>query len=342
MNFLVTGSAGFIGFHVSKLLLAQGNIVIGIDNLNEYYDVNLKNTRLNILKEYLNFSFIKVNLANTNLINKIFKKYNFQRVIHLGAQAGVRYSIDNPYAYIDSNLLGFFNILEGCKNHKIEHLVYASSSSVYGFHDTKIHNLSIDNVSNYPLSLYAATKRSNELIAHTYSYIYNLPTTGLRFFSVYGPFGRPDMAIFKFTKLIIEGKCIDVYNNGNMKRDFTYIDDVVNIVSLLQNFIPKKNYDLSKAKQLLFNNTKTETVAPYSIYNVGCGKAVNLIKCINILEKELKITAKKNMLPMQPGDMLETRSNNDTLHEIIGDKSFINIEKGIQKFIAWYKNFYNI
>jgi UDP-glucuronate 4-epimerase len=314
---LVTGAAGFIGHALSKKLTEMKCQVVGIDNLNDYYDVKLKKDRLNQLKGKPNFKFIKLDLANRKAMEHLFKKEKFEIVINLAAQAGVRYSLKNPYAYGDSNLIGFLNVLEGCRNNKIKHLIFASSSSVYGL-NKKMPFSEKDNVDE-PISLYAATKKSNELMAHAYSKLYKIPSTGLRFFTVYGPFGRPDMAYFSFTKAIREGKSIDVFNNGKLKRDFTYIDDIVDAIIKLIDKIPESNY---------------------KIYNIGNNKPVELMRFIEIIEKETGKKAIKNMLPMQPGDVLATYANINELKKAIGFVPKTSIEDGLKKFIKWYKDYY--
>jgi len=286
MNFLVTGAAGFIGFHVSQRLLAAGHQVVGIDNLNDYYDVNLKHARLNLIKADPGFTFIEMDLADRDAMASLFDQQKFQRVIHLGAQAGVRYSIENPHAYADSNLTGHLNILEGCRHHKIEHLLYASSSSVYGL-NRKMPFSTEDSV-DHPVSLYAATKKANELMSHTYSHLYQLPTTGLRFFTVYGPWGRPDMALFKFTRAMIAGEAIDVYNQGQMKRDFTYIDDIAEAIVRLQDVIPQQDDNWT-----VETGSPATSSAPYRVYNIGNSQPVTLMNYIEAIEKALGITAKE-------------------------------------------------
>ena len=341
---LITGSAGFIGFHLSKLLISEGYNVVGLDNINDYYDVNLKYGRLresgikkekieynNIVESELfpSYKFIKLNLEDQESINKLFEKEKFDYVVNLAAQAGVRYSLENPHAYINSNILGFTNILEACRHNSIKHLVYASSSSVYGLNKEMPFSTN-DNV-DHPISLYAASKKSNELMAHTYSYLFNLPTTGLRFFTVYGPWGRPDMALFLFTKAILEGRPIDVYNHGNMQRDFTYIDDIVEgIVRVLKNKPTKKD-----------KITEPSTsVAPYKIYNIGNSSPVMLMDFIDAIEKSLGIKAQKNLLPIQPGDVERTWANVDDLISDLDYKPETDIKIGVEKFINWYKEFY--
>ncbi|MHA6311518.1 NAD-dependent epimerase [Pantoea sp. S-LA4] len=335
MNFLVTGAAGFIGFHVSQRLLAAGHQVVGIDNLNDYYDVNLKHARLNLIKPDPAFSFIEMDLADRDAMASLFQQHSFQRVIHLGAQAGVRYSIENPHAYADANLIGHLNILEGCRHHKIEHLLYASSSSVYGL-NRKMPFSTEDSV-DHPVSLYAATKKANELMSHTYSHLYQLPTTGLRFFTVYGPWGRPDMALFKFTRAMIAGEAIDVYNQGQMKRDFTYIDDIAEAIVRLQDVIPEAD-----EKWTVENGSPATSSAPYRVYNIGNSQPVTLMSYIEAIEKALGITAIKNLMPMQPGDVLETSADTEALFKAIGFKPQTSVEEGVKRFVDWYRDFYQV
>jgi len=335
MNFLVTGAAGFIGFHVSQRLLAAGHQVVGIDNLNDYYDVNLKHARLNLIKANPGFTFIEMDLADRDAMASLFGQNRFQRVIHLGAQAGVRYSIENPHAYADANLIGHLNILEGCRHHKIEHLLYASSSSVYGL-NRKMPFSTEDSV-DHPVSLYAATKKANELMSHTYSHLYQLPTTGLRFFTVYGPWGRPDMALFKFTRAMIAGEAIDVYNQGQMKRDFTYIDDIAEAIVRLQDVIPQKGDHWT-----VETGSPATSSAPYRVYNIGNSQPVTLMSYIEAIEKALGITANKNLMPMQPGDVLETSADTSALFEAIGFKPQTGVEEGVKKFVDWYRDFYSV
>lgn len=335
MNFLVTGAAGFIGFHVSQRLLAAGHQVVGIDNLNDYYDVNLKHARLNLIKADPGFTFIEMDLADRDAMASLFDQQKFQRVIHLGAQAGVRYSIENPHAYADSNLTGHLNILEGCRHHKIEHLLYASSSSVYGL-NRKMPFSTEDSV-DHPVSLYAATKKANELMSHTYSHLYQLPTTGLRFFTVYGPWGRPDMALFKFTRAMIAGEAIDVYNQGQMKRDFTYIDDIAEAIVRLQDVIPQQDDNWT-----VETGSPATSSAPYRVYNIGNSQPVTLMNYIEAIEKALGITAKKNLMPMQPGDVLETSADTEALFKAIGFKPQTGVEEGVKNFVDWYRNFYRV
>lgn len=335
MNFLVTGAAGFIGFHVSQRLLAAGHQVVGIDNLNDYYDVNLKHARLNLIKSDPAFTFIEMDLADRDAIASLFKQQQFQRVIHLGAQAGVRYSIENPHAYADANLIGHLNILEGCRHHKIEHLLYASSSSVYGL-NRKMPFSTEDSV-DHPVSLYAATKKANELMSHTYSHLYQLPTTGLRFFTVYGPWGRPDMALFKFTRAMIAGEAIDVYNQGQMKRDFTYIDDIAEAIVRLQDVIPQADENWTVEA-----GSPATSSAPYRVYNIGNSQPVTLINYIEAIEKALGVTAVKNLMPMQPGDVLETSADTEALFKAIGFKPQTGVEEGVKRFVDWYRDFYQV
>lgn len=333
MKYLVTGVAGFIGFHVAQKLCSSGHEVIGIDNLNDYYDVSLKESRLSLLAKLNNFRFNKIDLSDGVSVSKLFSLGGFQRVIHLAAQAGVRYSLDNPMAYADSNLTGHLNILEGCRHHNIEHLVYASSSSVYGL-NTNLPFSTSDSV-DHPVSLYAATKKANELMSHTYSHLYGIPTTGLRFFTVYGPWGRPDMALFKFTKAILEGREIDVYNNGNLSRDFTYIDDIVEGIIRIADVIPQQQPDWAPEQGSPANSS-----APYRIYNIGNGSPVKLLDFINSIEASLGIEAKKNMLPMQPGDVNATWAEMDDFFIATGYKPNVTVQTGIQRFVEWYKSYY--
>ncbi len=335
MKFLVTGAAGFIGFHVSERLLAAGHQVIGIDNLNDYYDVNLKQARLDLLAPHSSFRFDKIDLADRNAMAELFATEKFDRVIHLAAQAGVRYSIDNPHAYADSNLVGHLNVLEGCRHNKVGHLLYASSSSVYGL-NRKL-PFSTDDSVDHPISLYAATKKANELMSHTYSHLYGLPTTGLRFFTVYGPWGRPDMALFKFTRAIVEGKSIDVYNHGQMRRDFTYIDDIAEAIVRLQDVIPQADTEWTVEQ-----GSPATSSAPYRVYNIGNSNPVTLMDYITALETSLGKVAQKNMLPMQPGDVLETSADTQALYEVIGFKPQTAVNDGVQRFVDWYKAFYKV
>tara|TARA_B100001063_G_scaffold247373_1_gene293577 strand:+ start:18924 stop:19907 length:984 start_codon:yes stop_codon:yes gene_type:complete len=322
--YLVTGCAGFIGMHLTMSLLKKNKSVIGIDNMNNYYDVNLKKKRLLSLKKFKKFNFKKVDIKNLNSLKKIVKDYKIDYIINLAAQAGVRYSITNPETYFENNIKGFFNILEIAKSKKVKHLVYASSSSVYGASQKKIFKES-DNV-DQPISFYASSKRSNELMAHSYSYIYGIPVTGIRYFSVYGPWGRPDMSLFIFTKKILSGKSIDVFNKGKMKRDFTFIDDAVNATFKIIHKIPKINRD--------------NKICKFKIFNVGGGNTISLINYIKLIEKNLGIKAKKNLKGMQLGDVKATLSNNNNLKSSVKFNPKTNIKIGIKKFIDWYKSFY--
>ncbi|WP_318454226.1 NAD-dependent epimerase [Photobacterium leiognathi] len=332
MKYLVTGVAGFIGSAVTERLCAQGHQVVGIDNLNDYYDVSLKQARLARIA-HPNFTFIELDLADRDGIANLFAEQQFNRVIHLAAQAGVRYSIDNPLAYADSNLVGHLTILEGCRHNKVEHLVYASSSSVYGLNHKTPFNTA-DSV-DHPISLYAATKKSNELMAHTYSHLYGVPTTGLRFFTVYGPWGRPDMALFKFTNAIMEGKEIDVYNHGDMRRDFTYIDDIVEGVMRIQDVIPQPNADWT-----VETGSPATSSAPYRVYNIGHGSPVKLMDYIEALEESLGIEAKKNFMDMQPGDVYMTYADTEDLFKATGYKPQVKVKEGVKAFVDWYREYY--
>jgi UDP-glucuronate 4-epimerase len=326
MKVLVTGVAGFIGFHLAAALLERGDEVIGIDNLNNYYDPALKQLRLDEIAKHSNasnFEFIKLDIAKREIMEELFASHNFDVVVNLAAQAGVRYSLENPHAYVDSNLVGFVNILEGCRHSKVKHLVYASSSSVYGMNVK--HPFSTDDRVDYPISLYAATKKSNELMAHTYSHLYGIPTTGLRFFTVYGPFGRPDMAYYKFTKAILNGDPIDVYNNGVMKRDFTYIDDIVAGVVRVMGEVPAPH-----------ENKYSASKPPYRLYNIGNNNPVALGDFIAAIEGACGSKAKKNFLPMQPGDVPTTFADIDDLVNEVGFKPSTSITSGIDKFVNWY------
>jgi UDP-glucuronate 4-epimerase len=332
---LVTGAAGFIGFHLSQHLLDRGDEVIGLDNLNDYYDVLLKKDRLAQLQARPGFSFYKLDLADREGMAQLFAEHRFERVVNLAAQAGVRYSLKNPHVYADSNLVGFINILEGCRHSGVEHLVFASSSSVYGA-NTKIPFSVSDNV-DHQVSLYAATKKANELMAHTYSHLYGLPTTGLRFFTVYGPWGRPDMAYFLFTKAILAGQPIDVFNYGKMQRDFTYIDDVIEGVIRVLERVPQPSSTRSETELDPGNST-----APYKIYNIGNNQPNDLMHFIEVLEDCLGIKAKKNLLPMQPGDIPVTYADVDALIEDVGFKPNTPIDLGIEQFVKWYRSYYRI
>lgn len=330
---LVTGAAGFIGFSLAKRLLERGDEVVGIDNLNDYYDVNLKKARLAQLEGRQGFRFIKMSLEDREGILSLFKEERFDKAINLAAQAGVRYSLINPYSYIDSNIVGFTNLLEGCRHNGVKHFVFASSSSVYGA-NTKMPFSVHDNV-DHPVSLYAATKKANELMAHTYSHLYQLPCTGLRFFTVYGPWGRPDMALFLFTKAILEGKPIDVFNYGKMQRDFTYIDDIVEGVIRVADNIPQADLKWSGDKP-----DPGTSRAPYRIYNIGNNNPVELMRFIEVLEKALGKEAAKNLLPLQLGDVPATYADVDDLIRDVGFKPATSIEDGIKRFVEWYKDYF--
>ena len=332
---LITGCAGFIGFHLTRKVVMLGYQVIGVDNLNDYYDVSLKKTRLQLLNDLPGFTFRQLDLADQQGVARLFRENAFTCVINLAAQAGVRYSLINPHAYLESNMLGFLNILEGCRHQKTGHLIYASSSSVYGANKKMPFSVH-DNV-DHPLSLYAASKKSNELMAHTYSSLYDLPTTGLRFFTVYGPFGRPDMALFIFTKAILENKPIDVYNHGKMKRDFTYIDDIVESVARLIPKIPKPNPEWSG-----MNPDPSSSFAPYRLYNIGNNNPIELSRFIEIIEEKLGKKADKKFLPLQDGDVPENYANVDDLMREIDFKPSTPVETGIGKFIDWYLEYYQV
>ncbi|MGC1508131.1 NAD-dependent epimerase [Ketobacter sp. MCCC 1A13808] len=335
MKVLVTGAAGFIGSTLSHKLLDRGDEVIGLDNLNDYYDVSLKEARLKRLQDRNGFTFVKASLEDRSAVEQMFKKEQPQKVVNLAAQAGVRYSIINPYAYIEANVVGFINILENCRNNKVEHLVYASTSSVYGSNTNMPFSVH-DNV-DHPVSLYAATKKSNELMAHTYSHLFNLPTTGLRFFTVYGPWGRPDMALFLFTKAILEGKPIDVFNYGNHRRDFTYVDDIVEgVVRTLDNVaVPNPNWTGDKPDS-------ATSKGPYRLYNIGSNQPIELLRYIEVLEECLGKKAEKNLLPMQPGDVPDTYADVDDLVTDMGYRPDTPIETGVKNFVDWYKDFYQV
>ena len=333
MKILVTGCAGFIGFYVSKKLILEGHTVVGIDSINSYYDIKIKLDRLKILKTYeKKFAFKKINIKNCQYLEKIFKKHKFDQVINLAAQAGVRYSIANPKAYVESNLIGFFNILECCRQFKVKHLIYASTSSVYG-NNSPLPFLE-KNHADHPIQFYAATKRANELMAHSYSSLYNLPTTGLRFFTVYGPWGRPDMALFIFTKNILEGKKIDLFNYGDHIRDFTYIDDVVNPLVKLIKKIPKKNTKLRN------NRNPSKSFAPFNIFNIGNNNPKKLKEFVQEIEKKLGLKAKVILKKLQSGDVYETFADTTKLEKYVNYKSQTNLKLGISKFVDWYKWYY--
>jgi len=335
MKILVTGAAGFIGMAVALRLLARGDEVLGLDNLNDYYAVSLKNSRLSQLTSHANFRFIKMDVADRDGMAALFKAEAFDRVVHLAAQAGVRYSLQNPLAYIDSNLLGFANILEGCRHNQVAHLVYASSSSVYGG-NTKMPFSEHDNV-DHPASLYAATKKANELMAHSYSHLYKLPTTGLRFFTVYGPWGRPDMAPMLFTQAILEGRSIDVFNHGQMQRDFTYIDDIVEGVVRTVDHIATANPAYNSA-----DPDPSSSHAPYRIFNIGNSSPVPLLDFIGCIEQALGKTADKRLLPMQPGDVPATYANTDALNDWVGFSPDTPLQDGINRFVSWYRDYYRV
>jgi UDP-glucuronate 4-epimerase len=335
VRILVTGTAGFIGSTLSIRLLERGDEVIGVDNVNDYYDPALKEARLERLKKYENFTEVRISLEDKAAIDDAFTTYKPQKVVNLAAQAGVRYSLENPQAYIDANIVGFTNILEGCRHNKVEHLVYASSSSVYGANESMPFSVH-DNV-DHPVSLYAATKKANELMAHTYSHLFDLPTTGLRFFTVYGPWGRPDMALFMFTKNIIEGKPIDVFNYGKHKRDFTYIDDIVEgVIRTLDNVaVPSPDWTG-------MDPDPATSKAPYKIYNIGSNKPCELMRYIEIIEECVGKKAEMNMLPLQPGDVPATYADVDALIKDVDYKPNTSIEDGVAKFVEWYRDFYKV
>jgi UDP-glucuronate 4-epimerase len=335
VKILVTGAAGFIGMTASLRLLARGDEVVGLDNMNDYYEVSLKESRLKRLTALPGFRFVKLDVADRAGMEALFAAEKFDKVIHLAAQAGVRYSIQNPHAYVDSNLVGFINILEGCRHHQVQHLVYASSSSVYGG-NTKMPFSEHDSV-DHPVSLYAATKKANELMAHTYSHLYGLPTTGLRFFTVYGPWGRPDMALFLFTKAILEGRPIDVFNHGNMQRDFTYIDDIVEgVIRVLdRNATINAEYDPISADPATSNT-------PYRVFNIGNNNPVQLLDFIGAIEAALGMKAEKRLLPLQDGDVPATYANTDLLNDWVGFVPGTSVQEGVNRFIAWYREYYSI
>lgn len=335
MKMLVTGTAGFIGFHLAQALLSRGDEVIGVDNVNDYYDVSLKEARLAILNAFPGFTEVRIGLEDRTALNQAFSEHQPRRVVNLAAQAGVRYSLTNPHAYIDSNLAGFCNILEACRHHAVEHLVYASSSSVYGANTSMPFSVH-DNV-DHPVSLYAASKKANELMAHTYSHLYGLATTGLRFFTVYGPWGRPDMALFLFTKSILEGKPIDVFNYGKHQRDFTYIDDIVEGVIRTLDHVARPNEAWSGDRP-----DPGTSRAPYRIYNIGAHQPVELMRFIEVLEDCLGRKAQKNFLPMQKGDVPATYADVDDLMRDVGYLPKTPIETGIAKFVAWYRDYYHV
>jgi len=333
LKILVTGAAGFIGFHTTQKLLARGYEVVGLDNLNSYYDVTLKEARLSLLRQHTEFHFEHIDLADREPMAKLFAKERFARVVHLAAQAGVRYSLEAPHTYIDSNVVGTLNVLEGCRHNGVEHLVYASTSSVYGA-NTKM-PFSVHDIADHPVSLYAATKRANELMAHTYSWLFKIPTTGLRFFTVYGPWGRPDMALFTFTRNILDGKPIDVFNNGHHKRDFTYVDDIAEGVVRASERIaqPDPNWN-SKSPD------PSSSSAPFRVYNIGNNEPVQLMRYIEVIEECLGRTAQKNFLPMQPGDVPETFADIDDLVRDVGYRPATPIETGVRQFVDWFCQYY--
>jgi len=335
MTILVTGAAGFIGYHVAARLLARGDTVVGLDNLNTYYDVSLKEARLARLTTQPGFRFVKRDLADRTAMEEFFASERPQRVVHLAAQAGVRYSLENPHAYVDSNLVGFANVLEGCRRGGIEHLVYASSSSVYGG-NVRLPFSEHDNI-DHPVSLYAATKKANELMAHTYSHLFRLPTTGLRFFTVYGPWGRPDMALFLFTKAMLEGRPIDVFNHGNMVRDFTYIDDIVEGVLRVVDRPAEPSHDFDPARP-----DPGTSNAPYRVFNIGNSRPTPLAEYIEALEEVLGRRAERHLLPMQPGDVPATSANTDELNAWVGFTPDTPVREGVRRFVEWYRAFYKV
>ncbi|HET8712390.1 MAG TPA: NAD-dependent epimerase [Gemmatimonadales bacterium] len=335
MRVLVTGAAGFIGFHVANRLLDDGHEVVGLDSVNQYYDVRIKEARLALLQAHRKFEFVRAALTDPEAMNQLFDRCEFERVIHLAAQAGVRYSLERPDAYITSNILGFLQVLEECRYRKVPHLVYASSSSVYGA-STQM-PFSTRRGADHPLSMYGATKRSNELMAHSYSYLFGLPTTGLRFFTVYGPWGRPDMVLFKFTKAILEGRPINVFNHGHMRRDFTYIDDVVESVVRIMDVVPAPDEGWDSG-----NPDPSTSLAPYRLYNVGNQEPVDLLEIISLLEEQLGRTTHKNLLPMQPGDVAATHADVTTLQQVTGFTPRTSIRDGVLRFVEWYSSFYGI
>ncbi|CAM2826144.1 NAD-dependent epimerase [Vibrio mytili] len=332
MKYLVTGAAGFIGSATVKKLTALGHEVVGVDNLNDYYDVELKKARLETIQHPL-FRFVYLDISNQDAMSSLFEKEKFERVIHLAAQAGVRYSIENPHSYVESNVVGYLNVLEGCRNNQVQHLVYASSSSIYGLNN-KVPFSTLESA-DHPISLYAATKKSNELMAHCYSHLYQIPTTGLRFFTVYGAWGRPDMAPFIFTKKILEGQTVDINNHGDMWRDFTHITDVVEGIIRVANVIPVRN-----GQWLADQGSPANSSAPFAVYNLGHGEPIHLLDFIGGIEKELDIKAKKNFREMQPGDVYRTCADTEDFYAITGYRPTVSIQEGIAELVTWYKEFY--
>lgn len=335
MRILITGTAGFIGSSLSIQLLERGDEVVGVDNVNDYYDPSLKEARLARLKAYPNFTEVRISIEDRESMEKVFRQYKPQRVVNLAAQAGVRYSLENPHAYIDANIVGFTNILEGCRHNEVEHLVYASSSSVYGANESMPFSVH-DNV-DHPVSLYAASKKANELMAHTYSHLYQLPTAGLRFFTVYGPWGRPDMALFMFTRNIIEGKPIDVFNYGKHQRDFTYIDDIVEGVKRTLDKVAEPNPEWNGKKP-----DSATSKAPYRLYNIGSNNPCELLRYIEIIEDCVGKKAEKNLLPLQPGDVVATYADVDALIKDVDYQPSTPIEQGVENFVKWYRDFYKV
>jgi UDP-glucuronate 4-epimerase len=334
MKILVTGAAGFIGYHTTRRLLERGDEVVGLDNLNDYYDVSLKEARLRLLEPLPGFRFVRAALEDRPAMEKLFAEERFDTVVNLAAQAGVRYSLQNPQAYVDSNIVGFMNVLEGCRHNAVRHLVYASSSSVYGANTTV--PFSVHHGTDHPVSLYAATKKSNELMAHTYAHLFGLPTTGLRFFTVYGPWGRPDMAYFSFTRAILEGRPIDVFNHGRMQRDFTYIDDIVEGIVRVLGHIPQSDPAWDAA-----NPDPAASSAPYRLYNIGNHRPVELGHFIDVLEGCLGMEARRNMLPMQAGEVPVTCADVDDLKREVGFRPDTPIEEGLRRFVEWYQGYYH-
>jgi UDP-glucuronate 4-epimerase len=332
---LVTGAAGFIGYHVARKLLERGDQVVGLDNMNDYYDPSLKEARVVELEQLEGWTFVRLDLADREGMADLFERYAFDRVIHLAAQAGVRYSIENPHSYVDSNLVGFLNILEGCREQEVEHLTYASTSSVYGANTNM--PFSVHHNVDHPVSLYAATKKANELMAHSYSHLYGLPTTGLRFFTVYGPWGRPDMALFKFLKAMLAGEPIDVYNEGRMRRDFTYIDDIAEGVVRASDAVaePDPEWDGDSPDPATSH-------APFRVYNIGNSESVELLRFISVLEETVGVQARMNLLPMQAGDVPATAADIDALAAAVGFRPSTPIEEGIRNFVEWYREFYGV